>query len=262
LHGRFALLTVALIFSCVAAGAAMPQAAPAAAVSVRGVAFDSLRSVPLAGAFVAIAGTGRSTQSDSLGHFHFDTLPAGSYLFTLEHAALDSLGLPGVTVRVSVRSPTASIIIAIPSFATPWRAACGTSNVPRGSAFVFGTIFDAGKRDRVANAKVDVAWLDLHMTKAKTVSQRQLHIETRSDASGSYAVCGVPADVGLRIAAMTDSSASGAIDLAPQSIRVRRRDLLLGLTRAITDSAVLGTITGKLTDTSGAARPERARRAR
>jgi hypothetical protein len=255
MKSRSALWTVALILSPSAPRAPMAQVVPATTVSVRGAAFDSLRTAPLAGAFVAIAGTGRSALTDSLGRFHFDSLPPGNYRFTLEHAVLDSLGLTGVAARLNVGSADTSIIVAVPSFATLWRGACGTGKVPADSALVFGTIADAAKRGPVANANVDVIWLDLHTTKAKTVSQRHVTMETRSDASGSYALCGVPANVGLRIMATADSSASGAIDLAPQSMRVRRRDLLLGPAHAISDSALLGAIAGALTTASGAAVP-------
>lgn len=133
---------------------------------LRGVAFDSLRKAPIDGALISIAGTPLSTFSDSLGRFRFDLAP-GRYVLSLLHASLDSIGLSGVSATVVLRSSADSIVLAIPSFGTLWRAACGKSTVPSDSGFILGTVQHADRREPVRNATVSVTWVDFGVVMKK-----------------------------------------------------------------------------------------------
>jgi hypothetical protein len=66
-----------------------PARGQAAGVSVQGIAFDSLRSAPLEGAFIRMAGAGgaRTTMSDARGAFAFDSVSPGAYTFSMLHAS-------------------------------------------------------------------------------------------------------------------------------------------------------------------------------
>ena len=129
------------------AAAAMASSASAQGtltrVTVSGIAYDSLRGEPLRDAFVTILGMGRSTTSDDAGRFRFDSLPAGTYTFATQHAAFDSIGLSGASVRLSVASARDTIRLAVPSFAALWRAACGAAPAPSDSGLVFGAVRSA-----------------------------------------------------------------------------------------------------------------------
>jgi hypothetical protein len=239
--------------AAVAALFAMPTFAFAQArpVTVNGIAYDSLRLAPLGDAFVALSGVGggRNATSDSRGRFHFDSVAPGTYTLSMQHAALEAIGVPGVTTRVVVSDGAAEITIAIPSFATLWRNACPGAP-PSDSGFVYGVVRDASTQKPVANASIDLSWIDVAMDKEKHITQRRWRNQTRSDEQGSYGVCGVPAGVGVRIQAVGDSAESGAVDLVPSEVRVQRRDLLVAPTTAKT--VLRGTITGVLTGAAGA----------
>ena len=228
---------------------------PIAVVSLHGVVYDSLRSQPLRDALVAIVGQGRSATTDSRGRFEFDSVPPGTYTFTMQHAVLDSLGLSGVSTRATITNGRDEIRIAVPSFATFWHNACGASRVPKDTGFVYGTVRDASNEMPVANATIDVTWVDLTADKTAGIHQRRYRSQTRSDAHGSFGICGVPATVDVRLQATTDSAASGVIDLPPRDVRVQRRDLLLGKS-AESDSTRRGVIVGMVTDGSGAPFPD------
>src|SRR5215475_14675748 len=88
-------------------------------VTVNGIAYDSLRRAPLGDAFVALSGAGgsHSASSDSRGRFHLDSVTPGAYTLSMQHAALESIGFPGVTTRVVVSDGAGELTIAIPSFA-------------------------------------------------------------------------------------------------------------------------------------------------
>ena len=113
---------VALTALAVSAALARAQTQPAA--TVHGIAYDSLRSVPLRGAFVMIAGSARNAVTDQSGAFHFDTLPPGTYTFVMQHASLDSLGLGERATRVAVTNAADTVRLAVPSFATIWSRLC------------------------------------------------------------------------------------------------------------------------------------------
>jgi hypothetical protein len=209
------------------------------------VTFDSLRGAPLAGAFVTMTGSGanRSATSDSLGRFAFDSVVPGLYTFAMQHAAVEALGFAGLSTRVQVTGGALPIQIVIPPFATLWKAACGEA-APADSGFVYGVVRDAITQQPVRNATVDITWVDVAMDSTRRVSQKRWRNQARSDGSGSFGVCGVPAGVVLHAQALTDSAASGVVDLVPNELRVHRRDFTIAPTDTKTRGVVVGMLTG------------------
>lgn len=206
---------------------------------VQGVVFDSLRGVPLSGAFVSISGVGRATTSDARGHFRFDSLGPGTYTFAIQHDVLDSIGVASVTSRATVRGPDDEVMIAVPSFATLWRRWC-PGEAPRDTGLVHGTVRDAAGNP-VARATIEVTWTDLSV-RGKSLQERGKRGRVETDADGHYAACGVPANTTFQLRASRDSAASGVLDIVLADLRVVRRDL-----RVMTASQGLGTIAGVVT---------------
>jgi hypothetical protein len=134
----------------------------------------------------------------------------------------------------------ADVRLAVPSFATLWRAACGAQRPATDSGFVYGRVYDAAAQRPVQAAQVTVSWTDLQIDSAKQVHQKRWSVHTRADASGAYGVCGVPISTVPEIVANTDSTSSGVLDMPGNGIRVRRRDLYVGSA----SSGALGTISG------------------
>ncbi len=241
------LVSKATALMLAAAGAARAQTG---GVSVRGVAYDSVRGRPLAGAFVALSGSESTATTDSLGRFQFASVAPGPHTFTVQHATLDSIGFFGISSKVTLAGASADVVIASPSFATIWRAVCGPGKAAADSAIVYGTVTDAVRHAPVAGATVDLTWMELKADKQTGVAQRRWRNQTRADSRGGYAACGVPLDVGLRVQALTDSSASGEVDLMPADLRVQRRDLLVGPARN-GGATLRGTIAGMVTQPDG-----------
>lgn len=219
-------------------------------VPVRGVVFDSLRGQPIRNAFVSMAGKTEVITTDSRGRFQFDSVEPGAHRVTAQHPLLDSIGFSGLSAHATITDGRDEVRLAVPSFSTLWTVACGNGRVPKDSGIVYGTIRDADGGPAVANATVELSWSDLALDKRRHVVQRRWQVETRSNDVGGYAVCGVAADIGLRIHAGTDSTESGMVDLPPLATRVQRRDLLVG-SRASPDSSRHGAITGVVTDHDG-----------
>jgi hypothetical protein len=232
--------------------AGMAPSLAAQPVRVQGSAFDSLRGEPMRSAMVAILGHPSSAVTDDRGRFSFERVPAGRYTFVVQHPALDSIGFSGLSREVTVAPGADEVRIVLPSFATLWRTACGSTPPPVDSGLVFGTIRETTRGVPVAGAYVDLTWVDLSYDKTKGVRQRALRGATRSDSTGGYIVCGVPVATWLRIDAGMPNGTSGRIDLPPAALQVQRRDLLIGPT-ADTDSSQRGSITGHLVGPDGGA---------
>ncbi|MDP2955416.1 MAG: carboxypeptidase-like regulatory domain-containing protein [Longimicrobiales bacterium] len=82
-----------------------------------GVVFDSVRGVPLAGARVFLAGTGREARSDGGGRFRIPDLPPGIFTVDVAHPDLDSLGLEVVPREMTVEEGGMSWVeLAVPRF--------------------------------------------------------------------------------------------------------------------------------------------------
>ncbi len=231
-----------------AASRAATQTA-AAQVTMVGLAWDSLSNAPLEGAFVTVAGSGRSARGRAMGVVHVDSIAHGGSVFMLDHAVLHSVGISGMPVRVTVREGVDTVRLSVPSFASFWRAACGGA-VPADSGLLFGTVRDADRGRPVVGATVRASWLDIAYQKGAGLSQQRLGGDVRADSAGGYAICGTPPGMTLRVRATTDSAASGEVDLFPTARRVLRRDLSVGAYTA--GGPALGTLTGVVLDGAGA----------
>jgi carboxypeptidase family protein len=223
-------------------------------VTVNGFAYDSLRAAPLAGAFVGIAGTSLSAVTDSRGRFRFDVAP-GRYTFMMHHDVLDSIGFTGRSIRALIERANQTITLTVPSFATLWRAACGTATPPKDSGLVYGFVRSADGERPIPGARVGVVWMDISYEKKAGFGQQQWGAEVSVDATGQYALCGVTQSVALHLIAASDSLISGRVELQPLKLRVARRDFLLApAALAAGDSlSARGTVVGSLTGDGGRA---------
>jgi hypothetical protein len=239
---RWRTSTLCLAICSTWAGVARAQSP----VTLHGVAYDSLRRVPLRDAFITLAGSSRAATSDSLGRFHFDSVRPGNYLLTMQHEALDSVGLHGASVRAVVKDGQDTVTISVPSFASLWQAACLGTKPPSDSGLLFGTIRRTGGAQPAAGATIEASWVDVGLDKSKRLSQRRWRLEAATDSLGGYGLCGLPITNGVRVQATMGSDATGLIDLLPRSERVQRLDLRLGAATGV-DASARGAIAGTLT---------------
>ena len=233
--------------------------------SIAGIVFDSVANRPLSGAHVHLADLGRDTVADSLGTFRFDNVGAGVHAVWADHPTLDLLGLNALGARVDVTPQAVTTAnLAIPSFATLWRLACGRDSVPRdGDGFVFGRVRASGVASGGGSgASLAMTWRQATPsgTSAPAAEARRT---VQADGTGSYAVCGIP---GRQV--VTISSSDSGVSTVPVSFRVSasritRRDVTLpsgGLFEQIvsdTSSAALvqgpdaATVAGGVRDSAG-----------
>ena len=165
------------------------------------------------------------------------------------HAAFDSLGLSGTSIRTTVTDGRDTVRLFAPSFASLWRIACGPGTVPGDSELVFGTVRSAEDQRPLAAATIVAAWTDIGYEKSKGVTQRRWRSTVVSDSTGGFALCGMPRDEPIRITATKDSAAAGTVEVQPTARHVQRRDLFVA--RDIDSPAARGAIGGFVRDEAG-----------
>ena len=211
---------------------------------VNGIVWDSLRGIPLSDAFVTLAS--RAANTDSAGRFTLDSVPAGAHVLAVQHSVLDSIGLPGITQRITVRNGMDTIRASVPSFARMWAVACGAALASPGRGFVFGSVRDGTSSKPATGAKVSARWTDISVGGKSALSQKNWRADATADTTGTYVLCNVPIDHALSMSATTTDLASGEIAVVVDSmLGIRRQDLLIG-------TKSTGVVAGAVVDERGA----------
>src|ERR1044071_5164768 len=97
----------------------------------------------------------------------------------------------------------AAIRGATPSAQSVWRRVCPGAQ-PRVSGCVVGVVGDGAKRP-VSGAAVLGTGLELKQV-GNTITQKGWQLDTRTQADGSFVMCGMPIGTGVALEAGTDSS--------------------------------------------------------
>lgn len=221
-------------------------------VAVHGAAFDSLRGAPLRMALLNLGGSGRTAISDDSGRFRFDSVAPGRYTLLMQHDALDSLGIAAVRHEFTVSDGRELVRIAIPSFNTLWRRACGGAQAPRDSGFVFGSVRDARTGAPVSDASLAATWSDIGFDGKQGVIETRMGGSVATDGEGNYLVCGVPNDVTILIRVGAALYSDALFTIAHVAPGVTRQDVLL---RSAADSSRRGTVRGVVRNESGQPAP-------
>ena len=204
----------------------------AAGAVVRGMVYDSVAKAPLAGTVVQMrmeTGFKRvySVTTDSSGAFRIPDVPRGTYLATFFHPVLESLGIMPIVWRTEVTDSVARVVYAVPSAATVWAAACGSTSRADSTGLVIGRVHDADSGLPLSGSVVSASWHEI------VIDQRGLHAErrqiaARSNGSGVYALCGVPSDANVLIRAERGATSSGPVEIAPPYHGLVMRDFGIG----------------------------------
>lgn len=196
--------------------------------TITGTVYDSLLQSPLIHATVSLVHSSRSAQTDDRGRFVLDSVPAGMQAVSFWRSDLDSIGLSSFVAKVTVDSGrTVSVALAVPSYSTFWRAACGRepSRASADSGLVVGTVTDAETGHRLAGAQVEFSWLAVqHERPRQWVIERPDRILT-TDSIGAYYLCGSPVEYLLAARARVGRFASGLIEVLVDIRGISRRDL-------------------------------------
>jgi len=215
--------SAAFALACLAL-AALPAGAQG---TIRGVVHDSLRTArPVTGAEVVLLGANRRATTDQRGRFEFTDVPAGTATVAYWAPWLDSLALPALQVATSVRAgAVADVRLATPSREAYQRAVCGATFGPTDGILICELRgVDGGALGDVA---VGARWHETLIGIGQVERRQRAALDT-ANASGFYALCGVPTDAEFALVAGNDSVASGEIVMTLDGAPVMRRDLIVG----------------------------------
>jgi Carboxypeptidase regulatory-like domain/TonB-dependent Receptor Plug Domain len=251
-----------------------PATGPALA-RILGTVWDSIAMRPLGAATVRIVradapSIGRSATTSATGRFAFDSVPAGTWLATFLHPLLDSLRIEPGILRIDI---TESGEIRVPlSTPSPRAMIASTCRAPLAAEFgmIVGEIRKATDDSPITGAMVFVEWPEWVLSKGRMVTEMR-RLTSRSDSSGRYALCGVPANSSLRTLAWSGADTTGAIEVPVPEAGFALQDFAIGTservtvqldTTAATPAAPTGTTTADLRPTTATAAVTTARRGR
>ena len=207
--------------------------------TLRGTIFDSLRtSRPLAGAVVVLLGANRRATTDQRGRFEFADVPEGAATVAFWAPWLDSLALPALEASATVRAAAIlDVRLGSPSRASYERAVCGAT-FGTTDGILLGEVrgVDGGA---LAGVGVGARWHETLISVGQVERRQRAALDT-TNASGFYALCGVPTDAEFALVAGNDSVATGEIVLALEGTHAQRRDLIAGPWRDV------GRVTGRI----------------
>ncbi len=175
-----------------------------------GVVYDSASAGPLAGAGVRLAGTPYAARTDAQGRFRMADLPEGRYRVEVDHPRLDSLAVSAPGWEVELKHDGEARL----ELATPSRREILARLCPGGIAPDRGVLVGVvrGAVGAAQGATVTVDWSRWDASDAQyqgtgrvsgsgpLVAQQHRRLATSTlDDMNRYRVCGVPADVPLRV---------------------------------------------------------------
>ena len=186
---------------------------------VEGVVFDSTSGTPLAGAKVSVSGSSRTALTSRDGRFEIDSLAPGTVTISFTHPRIDSLGVTPSQKDISVnRGERVAAALSTPSSALLMATECKESASPAllGAGMIRGQVQDALNDSPVANATITAQWMGKAGGKAREGASAM------SDASGRYAICGIPPDkrVVVRGQHAKRSSDARRVQLNPASVSI------------------------------------------
>jgi hypothetical protein len=173
--------------------------AEASAATLSGTVFDSTRMQPLTDATIRLAGTGRTARSGPGGTFRMDRLPEGTYELEFLHTDMPAWGVLRPGVRVSLfRGQVTQTLLAVPPTPKLIAQLCPKMPLDSGLAVVAGRVTETGTGQGVADVRVQVRWKSVEIVggtaknDAPRINSDWDGLETVTDSTGQYRVCGVP----------------------------------------------------------------------
>ena len=212
---------------------------------VNGTVFDSITGAPLPNAVVQLVGrTDRNrsvtTRSDAQGRFVFDSVAPGAYVAGFLHPRLDSLHLAAPLREVNVPASGAiGLRLFVPSRRSLVAAHCGpTAARDTGAALFLGRVRPASNDVTPVKSTVSIKWVELTIDRG---IRRQLPtVEAQTDASGGFAICGLPSDTRLLVQAWSARDTSGLVELDMPADGLLLRDLHVGTFQTATVASAAG----------------------
>lgn len=185
-------------------------------VTVSGVVRDSVSGRPIVGAAVSLTGTASATRSAADGRFQLNDVLPGQYTLAVATPALEAMRASSGT-SIVVRDSLAPIVVKVPTEAQVAQSLCGaTFSLAKGVGAIVGAVTRSGSTEGIADIPVVADWKEFATTNLTALTHGQgKRLQTRTDASGGYRLCGVPVEAALTVRAFPKTGRA-----QPQSLRL------------------------------------------
>jgi hypothetical protein len=213
--------------------------------ALAGFVDDSLHGGPLAGASVVVLGTQRAAVTDADGIFRIDSIPPGEVQILVRHPSLDSLLITVTSAKFTVVADRLDeVAVGTPSVARFRSGFCPRGGVQLGPAMIAGRVDEADTGAPLANAVVTFVYTDGGLSSSPRLRT------TRTNASGFYALCGLPENVEGTMQAAVGAHASAEVPADTKGRVLTTAGFLISMSG---DSLGTGTavLTGRVTDVAG-----------
>jgi hypothetical protein len=194
--------------------AQQPAAAgQAAAATVIGAVFDSIRMRPMAGASVRLDTTDRVVLTDSDGRFRMEGVPDGTHELRIDHPILDTIGIALRTPKQQFDAGSVVVAqLATPSPETLVQLLCSSAWRARGPAALVGRVREADQGTPATGAKVSLVWYELEVANGIKRTPRLREVTVGPD--GTYKLCGLPAQLDGKVQVLRGPLTSGEITIS------------------------------------------------
>jgi hypothetical protein len=223
---------------------------------VTGTVYDSLIGGPLAGADVQLLRQGTpalvyNARTDSAGRFALDEVDGGTYQAGFFHPRLDSLGIELPTRQVTLSAVGRSDIeLATPSRLTVLASVCPDTTRAEDVTLLVGVVRSSVSGAPIPRAVVSVQWSGLAIEAAGGLSAVRQAVKTPELPDGRFAICNVPADVGVTLRAAAGPDTSGAVAVTFPPLGIVSRDVYVAPLVSDQERAV-ARLTGRVTGRTG-----------
>jgi hypothetical protein len=171
------------------------------ALAVSGVVLDSLSGQVLSGASVAVVGTSTIATADADGRFVLPEMLPGEYALSVRTPSLDSIRASSVSTVV-VAAGMAPLRLRVPTAAHLAAALCGTAvSASGGRGGILGSVRGVGDTTSLAAVRVVADWSEI-VTRGSSIDRQDRRMETKTESTGAFRLCGVPIDVALTVRAL------------------------------------------------------------
>ncbi|HKR08408.1 MAG TPA: carboxypeptidase regulatory-like domain-containing protein [Gemmatimonadaceae bacterium] len=206
------------------------QTAKTGQSQIVGVVLDSINGGFLRNASILLEPARRSTESDSVGRFKFDSVPPGTYQLGVFHPVLDALDVSIATRPFQTAADSATVVIlAVPSPATVLKGRCTNKTTGGGSSAIFGHVSDPETLQPVAGAEVSVAWTEIEISRSVGLRNTPHVVYDTTDTNGAYRLCGLPSSLAANLKARRGAAVTSEvpISLGSRPVEVQGRSLFL-----------------------------------
>ncbi|MDP2958664.1 MAG: carboxypeptidase regulatory-like domain-containing protein [Longimicrobiales bacterium] len=224
-----------LALAAVTAMGAPATGAQEGTARLTGVVFDSTEMRPLPGARVAVLGTRVVGDADARGRFDLAGVPAGLYWVSFYHPRLQALGVSPPSRQVAFTAGgTVELDLAVPSELTLLLGWCMAEQPGPGYAALAGLVVDSLTGVPLPSAVVTA-------TLASRRPGDPTPVETRTDDSGNYRLCSVPAGREVRVQARFGQSTGLSVSTTLEAGGAALHDLVMLMSAE-------GSLVGKVID--------------